>query len=176
MRYVLLMISCGLIPPCFAICSSQIESQTPNTRYQILNNGSEVKDLKTGLIWQRCSVGQTWTGSSCDGEATAYSWPQALEVVKINGSLWRLPNIKELHSLVNIACYNPAINEPIFPNTANASYWSSSPLTSLTVGVSAAWSVTFGSPFVPKTLSGTVDIASVDDQFMLRLMRDSTLN
>jgi len=176
MRHFLLMISCGLIQPCFAICSSQIESQTPNTRYQILNNGSEVKDLKTRLIWQRCSVGQTWTGSSCEGEATSYTWPHALAAVKAGDSLWRLPNIKELYSLVNIACYNPAINEPIFPNTPNAAYWSSSPLPSPSLGGAYAWTVTFGSFFLAKSLSGSAELALVDYQLMLRLVRDNAAN
>lgn len=173
MRHLLLIISLGFyIPQSFAICSSQIVSQTPNSRYQILNSGNEVKDLKTKLIWQRCSVGQTWTGSSCDGDVTGYTWPQALETVKTGDNGWRLPNVKELYSLVNTACYNPAINEPIFPNTPNSGYWSASPLTSLTFGAPVAWSVTFGSQFVPKTLSATADLAAVDSKLMLRLVRD----
>ena len=172
MRHVLLALSLMLyVPHSFAICSSQIQSNTPNSRYQIFNNGSEVKDLKTELIWQRCTVGQTWTGSSCEGEATAYTWPQALEIVKTGDNIWRLPNVKELYSLVNIACYNPSINEPIFPNTANDGYWSSSPFVSQSIA-DHAWSVIFGSRFI-KDVNGSVEVLSTDTLFMLRLVKDN---
>lgn len=170
MRHLLFSLSLMLyVPYSFAICSSQIQSNTPNSRYQILNAGSEVKDLKTGLIWQRCSIGQTWTGSTCEGNAQAYTWPQALEKAKMT-PLWRLPNIKELYSLVNIACYNPTINEPIFPNTANDSYWSSS-IDILDNSMSAAWSVAFGSRFL-KDVNGSSSILDVDSMLMLRLVKD----
>lgn len=36
-------------------------------RYEILNDGTEIRDLQTTLIWQRCSVGQTWGGTRCEG-------------------------------------------------------------------------------------------------------------
>lgn len=177
MRHLVLTVALsGYITSCFALCSSQIESNTPNSRYQILGDGSEVKDLKTGLIWQRCSLGQHWAGSGCDGAPARYTWPQALATAKTGGDRWRLPNVKELYSLVNIACYNPAINEPIFPDTANNGYWSSSPST-LTPNSAAdpayAWTVNFGAPFLGASVSGTTEAITVDIDFMVRLVRDS---
>ena len=56
------------------------------------------------------------------------------------GSNWRLPDIKELQSLVEEACYEPAINSTIFPLTLNA-YWSASPIS--TGNESLMWRVYF---------------------------------
>ena len=41
-------------------------------RYEILNGGTEIRDLQTTLIWQRCSVGQTWGGTRCEGSASSW--------------------------------------------------------------------------------------------------------
>lgn len=110
----------------------------PDTRYQDM--GAEVKDKVTGLIWQRCSVGQTWDGSTCTGTATKHTWQQALTVAKNLGNGYRLPNIKELQSLVERQCYSPSINSKTFPNTPSSNYWSSSHSSH---GVDLAWKVNF---------------------------------
>lgn len=107
-------------------CNPNIQTTRPDSRYQDM--GAEVKDTVTGLIWQRCSVGQMWNGSTCTGTATTHTWQQALTVAKNLGNGYRLPNIKELHSLVEVKCFEPAINTKQFPNTpTNKWYWSSSP-------------------------------------------------
>lgn len=66
-------------------------------RYQLLVGGSEVKDLQTGLTWARCSVGQSWDGNSCVGEAKEFTFDQAQQQA---GNGWRVPTVRELHSLV----------------------------------------------------------------------------
>ncbi len=109
-------------------CNANITRSAPDSRYELLNNNTEVKDSKTGLIWQRCSLGQTWSGSSCTGTASTYNWTNALQTAANMGNGWRLPNIKELASLVEEACYNPSINETYFPNTISSYYWASSPV------------------------------------------------
>jgi hypothetical protein len=128
-------------------CQSNIKNKTPDSRYQLLNNGSEVKDLKTGLVWQRCSLGQTWDGTTCAGEASSYTWQQALQAAQTAGNGWTLPNINELLSLANRSCYLPAINDTFFPNTpfdSSHNYgrvWSSSPVAYYG---DYAWDVYFG--------------------------------
>ncbi len=118
-------------------------------RYQIYNNGT-VKDTKTGLIWKRCSEGQS--GADCSqGEAKKYTWQQAMDHAKqvrfAGHSDWRLPTLDELHSLVYCSngvrkpswydddCDNfwnmkeyqsPTINQIIFPHTESSFYWSAS--------------------------------------------------
>ncbi|MCB1660116.1 MAG: DUF1566 domain-containing protein, partial [Pseudomonadales bacterium] len=109
-------------------CNANIARTAPDSRYELVNNGTEVKDTQTNLIWQRCSLGQTWNGSSCTGTAATYNWTNALQTAANMGSGWHLPNIKELSSLVERACYNASINETYFPNTISGYYWSSSPV------------------------------------------------
>lgn len=106
---------------------NSITATTPNSRFEVLGNGGEVKDKQTGLIWQRCSLGQTWNGTSCIGTATQHNWKDALNKSKTVGTGYRLPNIKELKSIVERQCINPAINLQVFPNTQTNDYWSSSP-------------------------------------------------
>lgn len=86
--------------------------------------GDEVKDIRTGLIWRRCAEGQTWTGSTCSGYATGYTWDAALTQAKSVAAstrvAWRVPNVKELQTLVKRGT-TPAINGSTFPN-AHAVY------------------------------------------------------
>ena len=79
-------------------------------------NGT-VTDGATGLVWQQQDDDRT------------RSWVDALaycEGLDFAGrSDWRLPNIRELESIVNATTYNPAIDETDFPNTNSSGYWSS---------------------------------------------------
>lgn len=153
-----------------AECNPDITVTKPNSRYT--NHGSTVTDNETGLVWMKCSAGLE--GETCaTGFANPMNWKQALESAQsansANGGTgiygytdWRLPNRKELGSLTEIACYSPAINTTLFPNTASGGYWSASPVGS---NNNTAWSVHFdvGSEFdEPK-----------DSSFYVRLVRDS---
>lgn len=109
-----------------ATCNPNIQSTHLDGRYTILSDGAEVKDKSTGLIWQRCSIGQTWNGSNCTGDAQEYSWKDGLAAAKNIGNGYRMPNIKELVSLVNAQCHEPAVNAKMFPNTPSDDFWSSS--------------------------------------------------
>ena len=112
-----------------AACNPNIPLTAPNTRYELINNGNEVRDIQTTLIWQRCSLGQIWDGKSCTGIANTYNWTNALQTAANMSNGWRVPNIKELSSLIEEACDNPSINISIFPNTKTDTwYWSSSTL------------------------------------------------
>lgn len=118
-------------------CNNMTPDDAANARYQVNGDGT-VTDLQTGLMWMRCSLGQTWDGSStnCTGSASTYTWQDALQAAQNldqSGGFagytdWRLPNLRELMSVVRYHCYDPAINLTMFPATAGAIYWSSSPL------------------------------------------------
>ena len=122
------------------------------------NKNGTVTHKTTGLTWQKCSVGQTWAGDTCSGEATGMSWNDAM---KLSNSFagykdWRLPTKEELMTLrfcsdgkyeTDGSCTyweevtKPTINSVFFPNTpSNYLYWSSSPLANSS---SIAWLVNF---------------------------------
>jgi len=107
-----------------------------------------VSDTATGLVWDKCSVGQTWDGAAaCTGTATALGWDAALaQLAALNGARhrayddWRLPNASELEALVDLAHSAPAIDSSAFPDTPGAPYWTS---TSAQSTPGQAWYVDF---------------------------------
>ncbi len=113
-------------------CRDSVIVTTPDSRFSIHNDGT-VTDNNTGLIWMRCSLGQIWdtNTSSCTGSISAYSWENSLAAAQsysfADRSDWRLPNVKELTSIVEESCYDPAINISMFPNTEASFYWSATP-------------------------------------------------
>jgi hypothetical protein len=86
-----------------------------------LSFASEIlNDSKTGLIWQDNSA----------AKETKMTWQDAMSYcseLSLGGySDWRLPNIKELQSIVDISRYKPAIKKGFkYVNTSDY-YWSSS--------------------------------------------------
>ena len=143
MSLLLSQLLCAGVASAVQTCPSYIPDQTPNSRYTIDASKSTVLDNDTGLMWQQCSLG--FSGSDCTtGSATRLTWQGALQagVASTQGGYndWRLPNKKELHSLVAGNCVNPSINQSVFPNTVSGVYWSSSPYANYSI---SAWSVYF---------------------------------
>ncbi len=83
----------------------------------VANNNGAVTDTSTGLMWQQADDSQT------------RDWQDALsycEGLDLAGQTdWRLPDIRELHSLVDDSRYNPAI-DPVFTIEPSEGYWSGS--------------------------------------------------
>ncbi|MFZ2988449.1 MAG: DUF1566 domain-containing protein [Ideonella sp.] len=107
--------------------------------------GDEITDTATGLIWRRCAEGQSWSGSICIGAVAGFTWDGALAHAKgqvsSSGLPWRLPNAKELASLVKHSQVNPAIDTTAFPGATSDWFWSSTPYPGDTA---FAWFVYFG--------------------------------
>jgi hypothetical protein len=125
--------------------TATIPATTPGNRFTVQSNGT-VKDSKTGLMWKQCSEGLSGAGCSV-GSAATYTWQSALQQAQaVNASGfagytdWRVPNVKELRSIVERQCYDASINLGIFPNTPSSYYWSSSPVAD---GSNDAWIVYF---------------------------------
>ncbi|MBU1308434.1 MAG: DUF1566 domain-containing protein [Gammaproteobacteria bacterium] len=145
---------------CLLSMSSAQSNTLINARY-VDNNDGTITDTVTSLTWQRCSLGQTWLASACNGKAARYRGEQAIELVKAG---WRLPSIAELDTLVqcqgerqpdkrtedeyinrtNAQCLGepeqPTINTEAFPATAKDWYWSA---TSHEESTGSAWRVSF---------------------------------
>lgn len=113
-----------------ATCPANI-SETAGTDMFDISTDGEALHLDSNLIFMRCSLGQTWDGSDCVGDPTAYNWQEALNIsldTSFNDSNnWRLPNVKELAQIIEYSCAYPSINETIFPNTSVDDYWTSTP-------------------------------------------------
>lgn len=116
--------------PMLQTCNDLIAVDTPDTRFTI-NADTTVTDNTTGLIWMRCALGQQSSNNTCDGPEQNYTWQLALQAADIatfaGYSDWRLPNVKELESLVENHCTSPAINLTVFPKAPGAWFWSSTP-------------------------------------------------
>ena len=86
------------------------------------NGDGTVSDTNTKLMWQD-------DYSDNAGSIKEATWEEAIaycEDSKLAGyEDWRLPNIKELKSIVDDTKYNPAIDTSAFSNTTSDSDWSS---------------------------------------------------
>ncbi|SKA83931.1 Protein of unknown function [Thiothrix eikelboomii] len=168
-----------ILTPIYALANYQpckiglITETTPSSQFTDNQDGT-VTDLKTKLIWKKCAEGQRWEASSnsClvgDGTVIQYNWREALELANTTNSSggfagsvnWRLPNIKELSSIIENACYGPAINLSVFPSTPAGIFWSATPYIG---GNEYAWSVRFN--------YGQNSMNYKYDYYFARLVRD----
>ena len=133
---LMLAFACGP-GPALAETNLSIPPSTPSADF-IDNGDGTVTHRKTGLMWMRCSLGQSWSGSSCEGSAVGYPWQSALQAARNLNTAggyagrtdWRVPNIKELRSIVEQQAYSPSINSSVFPGTPVSGYfWSASAAT-----------------------------------------------
>lgn len=114
------------------VCLSNIPESAAEASFIDHEDGT-VTHTKTGLMWMRCSLGQTWDQADkvCTGDAQPLTWQQALNTAYdyqyVSKSDWRLPNIKELSSILERRCARPSINATVFPNTQSDDYWTSTP-------------------------------------------------
>ena len=117
--------------------------------FTVSADGQEVTDAKTGLIWRRCAEGMTASGGTCTGTASAFTHEAALTRASTQATTaamaWRLPNVKELSSIVDRNRINLTIDTAAFPATPANWFWSSSPSV---VNAVSAWGVDFGYGFV----------------------------
>lgn len=172
----------GLIVLCiclFATTATQSKDDfpAPRGRYVYSEDGKEVKDIKTGLIWQSCQVGMLWDGNTCIGDAKKFTYDEAMA---LSGRRWRIPTIRDLSSLIYCSqgemqrssdvgdggapikngCdgnhTRPTINTQVFPKTYASVVWSGSPEVGRS---SSAWVVDFVTGYAypyRRDLDGTV--------------------
>ncbi len=129
--------------------NANLVESTPTADFDTIATDGTVIHTKTGLMWKRCAEGQTWDGATCTGGASSFTWQNALAAAASSTFAghddWRLPNVKELQSIVESCGYNPAINQTVFPATLASYFWSAS---SVGPTPAFAWSVYFSSNLV----------------------------
>lgn len=118
------------------------------------NGNGTVTDNATQLDWQQ-------------GYSSAITWQAALvycaDLTLATQSDWRLPNVKELSSLVSEDRIAPAIDTTAFPGTPTYGYWSSSSYIEYSA---SAWVVFFHSGYV-----GPEGKVSFTDKYHARCVR-----
>jgi len=101
------------------------------------NGDGTITDKATGLMWQK------------DHWEEQLFWYDAIwdaRVLLVGGYTdWRLPNIKELMSIVDFGRHAPCIDTDFFPNTPSARFWSS---TTVDGDEPYAWNLEFDNPYV----------------------------
>jgi hypothetical protein len=105
-----------------------------------LDNGDgTVTDLNTGLTWQQ-------DGGNYGTWQEARNICEQLNISALGGYTdWRLPDRRELVSIVDYGRYNPAINTDFFlsPESQAGYYWSSTPFINIFLTKPHVWSVIF---------------------------------
>jgi len=130
----------------------------PDPRFTDNGNGT-VTDNLTGLIWLTdayCLGSQIWTNAlskanalfdgctNCGGTDNDCGLTDSS-----TAGQWRLPNIKELLSLVDSGQFNPALPTGYpFPGVPSKFYWSS---TTCADGTNYAWFLSLGDGFILST-------------------------
>jgi len=96
----------------------------PSPRFTDNSNGT-VTDNLTGLIWLKnanCFGTRNWTTALSDCNTLA-SGACGLTDGSTAGQ-WRLPNVRELYSLIDLSKNNPALTSGPFTNVQSNFYWS----------------------------------------------------
>ncbi len=149
--------SSGTVIPC-AGTGHDGEIQAGAAHAYVDNGDGTITDLNTGLMWEKKS-----DDGSIHNKDTAYTWATAfaLHITTLNDPIapfaghtdWRVPNLKELQSLVDLAP-SPTV-DPLFDTgcapsctvtscscTKTSSYWTSS---TFAISPTSAWVVLFSS-------------------------------
>ncbi|SBS30024.1 hypothetical protein MAQ5080_01566 [Marinomonas aquimarina] len=165
-----------------AACNtSTIAATTPNENFTIDEDNGVVLDHTTGLMWKRCVEG--FTGADCrSGDAMQSTFVAAVEHIDALNegegfagyNDWRLPNVKELRSIVEERCARPSLNEEVFPlkntdaaddrTTINSmTLFTSTPTSYYDSTDTFIWTVSFG--------TGELDRSSLQEYNYIRFFR-----
>ena len=118
---------------------------TASTMSFTIHNGVDWGGTATSSVTVDNRTGLMWVTDPVDaGISNTYTWQNALAACEnlayAGFSDWRLPNIRELVSIVDYNRQNPAINTRYFPKTTTSGYWSA---TTCVPNPGSAWAVSF---------------------------------
>lgn len=121
------LLAAGMLLPSLAQAACKGSPTAP----RFVLSAGEARDTTSGLVWQRCSLGLTWSAKGgCAGERTGMSLADAKAAAQAAGVGWRLPTVDELYELVDADCGEPPIDVSAFPDLDGTrdmeeSFWSS---------------------------------------------------
>ncbi|SBT16086.1 hypothetical protein MGA5115_00160 [Marinomonas gallaica] len=185
-KLTLLLIS-FFLGSAYAACStSTIDPTAPASRFTVNEEQGVVTDHATGLMWKRCVEG--FSGADCrTGSPLQTTFVGAVEHIdSINEGDgfagfddWRLPNVKELRSIVEEQCTRPSQNEDVFPlkNTEAADdsatlnsmvLFTSTPTSYYDADDTYVWAVSFSTGILERTSVGEYNYVR-----FFRLVRDA---
>ncbi len=124
----------GAVNPLWKMAAAYVRCVRGEERSSVFtdNNDGTVTDTVTGLMWQKSDDGFTRT------------WDQSLsycEGLSLAGFTdWRLPNAKELNSIVDTTRSYPS-TDTVFNTQLNSLYWTST--SDAHLGTTEAWQVGF---------------------------------
>jgi hypothetical protein len=114
----------GEVPSCRAYFA-----EGEHGAFVLQENGTAQDSLKQ-LHWYRCNAGQRFAGGQCLGNplyaTLADAQTYAQEFSAASGKQWRLPTVREMATLRQTSCNNPAVNPQVFPGVVVSNYWTSS--------------------------------------------------
>ncbi|MCP4755353.1 MAG: DUF1566 domain-containing protein, partial [Proteobacteria bacterium] len=102
------------------------------------NGDGTVRHQSTGLTWQQANGLKTWESALTECEALSLGGYDD----------WRLPNARELQTIIDYSSYSPAINSTMFPAANPSDYWSS---TTSVAGSTTAMHASFNNGFMGNT-------------------------
>ncbi|GIX22421.1 MAG: hypothetical protein KatS3mg121_1204 [Gammaproteobacteria bacterium] len=116
-------------PPAGVCNTERAPATAPAERFAPRADGT-LQDRRTGLIWRACPEGLR--GPACrEGEPLRLDWAAALRLPAALAARgepgWRLPNVRELASLVELQCSRPALAPERFAGVGELPVWSASP-------------------------------------------------
>ena len=198
-KSLLAIISISFLATQFALadCATSNIPGHYNGRYVDKNDGT-IQDKMTSLVWMKCDADISWDAENkkCQpptdvlGGGTGritYTWQDALikaQSININTfaglSGWRLPNVKELTSILELNCLSLngvdasyAIDKKYF-DIDTSIYWSSTPHAEAFDAkngnpyINQAWNVTFRR----NTSNIGAVFSEINQKYNVRLVRD----
>ena len=105
------------------------------------NGDGTITDSVTGLVWLKnasCFAPANWSGALSDANQLASGQCGLNDASK--AGQWRLPNLLELESLINVSASNPAVSGP-FNAVALNLYWTSTAYWGGEEGTTNAWAI-----------------------------------